>query len=344
LTKQKRLGASRKTKVTEASQVLKALGFGTRQSNETAAYVFLALLDITAEMEWAEARNPLIGITPIMDFISKSYGVSYTPNTRETVRDYAVKFFVEMGILLRNPDDPARPTNSGKTVYQVEISALTLLRSYGDKEWDNNLVKYLSGRDPIRQELERRRSLVRIPVKLPNGQFISLSPGGQNPLIRNLIEEFCSRFVKDGCVLYVGDAETKFLHLDREYLSRLGVTIPASAKIPDVIIHDRRRNWLVLIEAVTSAGPIDGKRRMELKSLFSGCSAGLVFVTAFENRRTMQRFVSQISWETEVWIADDPNHLIHFDGERFLGPYPDVIPPVASRKPADQKSGSRRQV
>ncbi|MBX3745566.1 MAG: hypothetical protein KF833_09685 [Verrucomicrobiae bacterium] len=69
-----------------------------------------------------------------------------------------------------------------------------------------------------------------------------------------------------------------------------------------------------------------GKRRKELKVLFAGCRAGLVFVTAFENRRRMQSFLSQIAWESEVWIAEDPDHMIHFNGERFLGPYPDVNP------------------
>ena len=100
----------------------------------------------------------------------------------------------------------------------------------------------------------------------------------------------------------------------------------SSAGIRDVIVHHRARNWLLLIEAVTSAGPVDGKRRKELKDLFAGCKAGLVFVTAFENRRTMQTFVSHIAWESEVWIAEDPDHMIHFNGERFLGPYPDVMP------------------
>jgi hypothetical protein len=126
--------------------------------------------------------------------------------------------------------------------------------------------------------------------------------------------------------VYIGDAEDKFLHLDAEYLRRLGVTVPAPSKMPDVVVHDATRNWLLLIEAVASAGPVDGKRRKELKALFAGCRAGLVFVTAFATRGAMRNFLTLISWESEVWIAENPDHLIHFDGERFLGPYPDVIP------------------
>lgn len=47
---------------------------------------------------------------------------------------------------------------------------------------------------------------------------------------------------------------------------------------------------------------------------------------AVESRRTMQTFIPHIAWESEVWMADDPDHMIHFNGERFLGPYPDVMP------------------
>ena len=178
----------------------------------------------------------------------------------------------------------------------------------------------------IKHEIARKRNLARVPVTLPDGSQVALSPGGQNPLIKAIIEQFCPAFAPGGIVIYIGDTENKFVHLEVERLKSLGVTLDSAAKIPDVIVHYAVKNWLLLIEAVTSAGPVDGKRRKELKELFTGCKAGLVFVTAFETRRVMQSFVSQIAWESEVWIAEDPDHMIHFNGERFLGPYPDVLP------------------
>ena len=229
-------------------------------------------------------------------------------------------------MVLRNPDNPSRPTNSGNTVYQVEPRALDLFRATGTLEWLGRLKCYLADRAKIRSEIQRERKLARLPVKLPGGETVTLSPGGQNPLIKAVVEEFCSRFVQGATVVYIGDTETKFEHLHAEYLAQLGVTIDSAAKMPDVVVHDTERNWLLLIEAVTSAGPVDGKRRKELKELFCRSKAGLVFVTAFETRRAMQSFLPQLSWETEVWIAEDPDHIIHFNGERFLGPYPDVTP------------------
>lgn len=311
-------------KLNEATAILKQLDFGPKQSNELAGYVLLALLDLKPHSAWRQAANPLRGITPIMDFVAEHYGQRYAPNTRETVRDEAVKYFVEAGLLLRNPDHPQRPTNSGKTVYQIEPTALKLLRGFGRRNWSKQITDYLGGRESIRRELQRHRELTRIPVALPDGRTVKLSPGGQNPLIKQIVEEFCPRFVPNGRVVYIGDTENKFEHLESAYLTTLGVTIDSAAKMPDVVVHAVERNWLLLIEAVTSAGPIDGKRRLELKSLFADSTAGLVFVTAFETRRAMQSFSPLISWETEVWIAEAPDHLIHFDGERFLGPYEDV--------------------
>jgi len=317
---------SKKQKLTETVETLTALQFGSKQRNETAAYTLLAMLDLRLGFAWAEAQAPLRGITPIIDFIAEVYGVRYAPNTRETIRDDAVKFFVEAGLLLRNPDNPNRPTNSGKTVYQIEPSALAMLRKVGTSSWASALKKYLASRENIKDEISRKRTLARVPVTLPDGSKVALSPGGQNPLIKTIIEHFCPAFAPGGVVIYIGDTENKFVHLEANHLALLGVTLDSSAKMPDVIVHYTTKNWLLLIEAVTSAGPVDGKRRKELKELFARCKAGLVFVTAFETRRIMQSFLSHIAWESEVWIAEDPDHMIHFNGERFLGPYPDVMP------------------
>lgn len=157
------------------------------------------------------------------------------------------------------------------------------------------------------------------------GKERTLSPGGQNPLIEAFIEQFCTRFVPGGVVLHFGDAENKFQHFESEYFARVGVQIDSAAKMPDVVVHDPMRGWLVIGEAVTSGGVVDGNRRRELKELFAGFRCGLVFVTAFDDRATLARFLGQVSWETDVWVASDPDHVIHFNGERFLGPYPDTM-------------------
>lgn len=161
----------------------------------------------------------------------------------------------------------------------------------------------------------------RIPVELPNGQTFMLSPGGQNVLISKVISEFCERFTPGGKVLYVGDADEKWMVFDEAGFSKLGITVDAHGKMPDVVIHFQKKDWLVVVEAVTSHGPIDPKRQAELKNLFAAYKDRLVFVTAFFKRKDLTKFLWRISWETEVWVSESPDHLIHFNGERFLGPY-----------------------
>jgi hypothetical protein len=318
--------AAARQKLREAIELLTSLGFTGKQTNTTAGYVLLALLDLKPDAQWADASAPLRGITPIIDFVAIAYRVRYAPNTRETVRDEAVKYFVEAGLLIRNPDNPKRPTNSGNTVYQVEPTALALCQSLGSPSWSSKLREYLANRAKVRRGLQRQRNIALVPVHLPDGETVTLSPGGQNPLIKQIVEAFCPRFTPGGTVLYIGDTATKFKHLEAGTLQALGIKLDPAAKMPDVVVHDVRRNWLVLVEAVATGGVIDAKRRNELKHLFKNAKVGLVFVTAFDSRRTMQVALTHISWETEVWVANDPDHLIHFNGERFLGPYPDVVP------------------
>lgn len=312
---------SAKIKLEEALSIIKDLRFPRAQQNERSALTLLSLLDLEPETPWSEASDPLRGITQMMDFFAEHYGKRYAPNSRETVRRQTVHQFLDAGLIVANPDDPERPINSGKNVYQIEDGALGLLRTYGTDEWDKSLRTYLTSGETLQAKYAQERKLMRIPVTLPTGEEFALSPGGQNILIAEIIKEFCERFTPGGKVIYVGDADEKWMIYDRESFKVLGVVVDAHGKMPDVVVHHVEKNWLVLIEAVTSHGPVNPKRRKELKELFAGSSAGLVFVTAFLDRRTMVRYLDEISWETEVWIAASPDHLIHFNGERFLGPY-----------------------
>ena len=256
-----------------------------------------------------------------MDWMREAYGKNYQPNTRETIRRYTLHQFIEMGLVIPNPDDPERPPNSPNNVYQIEQSALELIRLYGTKNWPRALATYLTSVESKNRLRDRKRVMKQIPVQLPNGQKIKLSAGGQNVLIKEIVEQFAPRFTPDGVLVYLGDTEEKHKYYEIDYLKHLGVAIDPHGKMPDVVIHYIEQNWLVIVEAVTSHGPVNASRHNQLRDLFAGSKAGLVFVTAFLNRSTMREYLSEIDWETEVWVADAPDHLIHFDGERFLGPY-----------------------
>jgi adenine-specific DNA-methyltransferase len=309
-----------KKRVREALAILKALGFPKGQQNERSALSLLALLDVKPKSQWADARNPLRGITQMMKFFEQHYGKAYAPNSRETVRRQTVHQFVQAGLAVVNPDNPARPTNSGQTVYQIAPGALALLKSSGTPAWAPALKTYLTSVDTLQRRYAQEREMQRIPLALPSGKAITLTPGGQNVLVKRIIDDFCPLFTPGAKLLYVGDTGEKFAYFDTEALSVLGVELDTHGKMPDVVVHDEARGWLVLIEAVTTHGPVDPKRRFELQQLFKDAQAGCVYVTAFMTRKALVAYLNEIAWETEVWVAESPTHLIHFNGERFLGP------------------------
>lgn len=315
-----RMGATAR-RIQDAIEVLRELGFPRAQLNERSALTLLSLLDLKPNEPWADGRAPLMGITPMMEFFARHYARHYAPNTRETIRRHSVHQFVQAGMVVLNPDEPSRPPNSPKAVYQIEPSALKLLRTFGAVDWPARLSEYLASVDTLKRLYAREREALRIPVTLQDGARIQLSPGGQNVLVKKILDDFCPLFTPGGRIIYIGDAEQKWAYFDSDSLRGLGVEIEEHGKMPDVIVHHTSKNWLVLIEAVTSHGPVNPKRRLELSYLFADSTAGIVYVTAFMNRRTMIRYLDEISWETEVWIAESPTHLIHFNGERFLGPY-----------------------
>lgn len=308
--------------IDEAHQIIISLGLPRAQHNERSALSLLALLNLTPSKPWAKAENPLVGITPIMNWSREHYGKEYAPNTRETFRRQTMHQFVDAGIALYNPDKPDRPVNSPKAVYQVAPTVLTLLRSCGTPKWHDNLTTYLSQSQTLAAKYAMVREQNRIPMQIAPGKEILLSPGEHSELIRAIVEDFGPRFAPGSVLVYAGDTGDKWGYFDAPLLAALGVDVDSHGKMPDVVLHFVEKNWLLLVESVTSHGPVDGKRHAELAKLFSGATAGLVYVTAFPNRSIMGRYLGEIAWETEVWVADAPSHLIHFNGERFLGPYP----------------------
>jgi hypothetical protein len=258
-----------------------------------------------------------------MEWIGEYYGFTYKPNSRESVRRFTVHQFIEAGLIMHNEDDPTRATNSKDNNYHITPEALDLIRTYGTSSFLDNLQAYLVMAPGLKAKYGAAREMARIPVTLPDGTPLSLGGGGQNVLLKAMVEEFCERFVPGGQVMYIGDADEKLAVFKEEALAALNIQIPHHGKFPDLVVYQPETNWLFLMEAASSHGPVDAKRHGELKALFGHSTAGLVFVSAFPDRATMRRFLGDLAWETEAWAADEPSHLMHLNGTRFLGPYED---------------------
>ena len=213
--------------------------------------------------------------------------------------------------------------NSPAAVYRLGDAALALFRLYGSRKWANALAAFRGQSPSLAESYAKPREMALVSVRTVDGKTLLLSPGEHSELIRAIIEDFAPRFAPGGLLIYAGDTGDKTATFEEDHLASLGVIVDSHGKMPDVVIHDVARDWLLLIESVTSHGPVDGKRHHELMELFAGSTAGLVYVTAFPTRAVMARYLAQIAWESEVWVADAPTHLIHFNGVRFLGPYTD---------------------
>lgn len=308
-------------KIGDALDIVKALGLPAAQHNERSALTLLAILNLKPGGTWQKLKRPLMGITPIMEFCRDHYGKDYAPNTRETFRRQTMHQFVDAGIALYNPDQPDRPVNSPKACYQISPEAYKIIIIFGTDQWDGALASYLKNRKTLAQRYAKERRMQMIPVEVAKGREITLTPGAHSQLIKDIIREFAPRYAPGSEVIYVGDTGDKIGYFQRDRLSAMGVDVDKHGKMPDVVLYYPKKNWLLLVESVTSHGPVDAKRHSELSKLFETATPGLVYVTAFPDRTTMGKYLAQISWETEVWVADAPTHMIHFDGERFLGPY-----------------------
>ncbi len=309
------------TIVEDAQALLAAFGFDRQRQNVRSAHTFLALLQLGPGDDWSDATNPLMGTRAIMDWIRDKFGVDYRPNTRETIRRQTLHQFLSAGLIEENPDDPSRPVNSPHWCYRIHPRTLNVVRNVGTSAIEPLLRAYLEDLPGLRAAYDAVRAMARIPITLPNGDPVTLSPGGQNVLIKAIVEDFCGYYTPGGVVLYVGDADAKWAYAATEALEGLGVFVDSHGKMPDLVVYMPDKNWLVLLEAASTHGPVDGTRHAELAALFGASTAGLVYVSCFPTRAEMRKYVADIAWETEVWCADSPTHLVHFNGERFLGPY-----------------------
>lgn len=309
------------SKVEEAQEILRALGLPPAQYNEMAALTFLAICNIKENDKWAKVTRQSLGVTKgIMTFVNENYGKSYAPNTRETFRRHVLHQFVQARVVDYNPDNPKLPVNSPRAHYALTSEVMEVVKAYKTTKWKKTLKTFIDTVGKLSEVYLKGRALIQIPVKLQNGEILKLSAGKHNEVQAGIIEQFGPRFANGGVLLYLGDAAKKDLFIDEKGLKDLGIPIDQHSKLPDVLIYDIQRKWLFLIEAVTSHGPVSPKRLLELEDLLKYCKVGKIYVTAFPDMTEFKKHTNNIAWETEVWLMDIPDHMIHFNGDRFMGP------------------------
>jgi type II restriction enzyme len=307
-------------KVEEGQEILAALGLPPAQQTGIASYTLLALADVGKRDPWSQAKRRSIRIHAIKEFVKERHGKTYAENTRETFRRQVIHQLEQARVVDRNPDQPDLPTNSPNTHYALSEDALRVIRAYGTREFVNEAKIFTQAHGALWDVYRAARAGRLVPVTLPSGEVLKLSPGEHNEVQAAVVEEFAPRFAPGSLLLYLGDTAKKHLHIEDKLLELLRIPVTKHDKLPDVVLHMPSRNWLLLIEVVTSHGPVSPKRKHEIETMLAGSPLTRIYVSAFPNFKEFKRHVDDIAWETEVWIAEMPDHLIHFNGDKFLGP------------------------
>lgn len=302
-------------KIEETREFLQKVGMPKAQQADICCYVILAMARIKPNMSWSEATNEWIRIHDIIQFANIYYGATYAENSRETFRKQALHRFRTAALV----EDNGKATNSPNYRYRLTDETLQMLKAVGTKQEQTELNRFLAYHEKLMDIYASKKKMTMMPVKI-NGLDFSFSAGKHNELQKAIIEEFAPRFAPNSECLYVGDTIEKDLVKNVDKLEKLGFEITLHDKMPDVVLYREDKDWIYFVESVTSVGPMDPKRILEIEEMTKDVKAGKVYVTAFLDFKTYKRFSEDLAWETEVWIAEMPEHMIHLNGDRFMGP------------------------
>lgn len=251
------------------------------------------------------------------------YGTNYELSSYDDVKRKELDHLIDFHLAKAAAGKPNADLNDGTRGHALSIEGLELVRAFGSNEWPAALDRFKEALPQLTIASAERRRKHLSRVLLPSGIELALGSGPHNLLQKAVVDQFLGGFGGDKVeVLYIGDTSNKFLHFDAGKLQEIRMPVPERGKkMVDIIAYDPSRNWVFLIEAVHSSNPLTEIRHRQLREAAKNCRAGRVFVTAFLTKKDFRRYCCDISWETEVWIAEAPSHLIHFNGDRFLGPH-----------------------
>lgn len=311
--------------VADTIQILLSIGIPvdglTTRRKTKMAKAFLSVAGMKPGMAWTEVRSDnRLRSRDVIRWMNEHLGEAISSGSYDDIRRRDLLLLVEAGFVLNSAKKEGAATNDGTRPYALSVETAALLHSYGTSNWQAHLTEFKAGRVQLTEALKKLRHQQRVPIKIGSVEVL-FGPGEHNELQRAVVEEFLPRFGFGAEVLYVGDTEDKLLYVEQERLAELGFFELSHDKLPDVLAYSSQKNWLFLIEAVYSANPVTELRKRTLEALTLACKAHIVFVSAFLTRAAFRRFASDIAWETEVWIAETPDHLVHFNGNKFLGPY-----------------------
>ena len=302
-------------KLRKIKSLLADIGMPPAQQSDLCALTILAMAGLKEIGSFASATNNWIRIHDVIAFINSNYIAKYAENSRETFRKQAMHHFRTAALI----EDNGKATNSPNYRYRLTDEFLKVIQETKKTKEDNSdndaLKEFLSCHERLTDTYASKKTMRKMPVRINEKDF-TFSPGSHN----RLLEEFTPRFAPGSECLYVGDTTHRDMVKNEMKLRELGFDITLHDKMPDVVLYREDKDWLYFIEAVDSVGPMSPERVRDITQMTEGVKSGKIFVTAFPDFAKFKQFSELLAWETEVWIADMPDHMIHLNGDKFMGP------------------------
>ena len=310
----------------EARDILVSIGMPPNLTNPRSVMTLAALAEISDNKKWRTASEGYHGTHHIVEYINSHFpnkagldSKPYAENSRETFRKDNIKPWISAGIL---EPKAGLATNDSDNSYRFTSYFAALLRTYGTEQWEENLADYKATHISYAEYLKQTKTVEREYIAEYEGINISLKKSAHNKLQVNILESLIPLICKEKPeLLYIGDATNRDLWQKNERLEELGIHIfSQSGNLPDIIVYDRCAKRIIFIEAYHSTGPFTIDRVNDIKALCK-CEEGTeaAFITAFDSTAKMLKNYKDVAWDTDMWSADEPTHLVHKNGDKFIG-------------------------
>lgn len=324
------LQKSDKTKklIQEALQIIDRLGIPiehlTERTKEKTAMAFLAVGNVTSSKKWKSIKDSnddyALTTREIISFHNEYLEENISSGSYDDIRRKDLKQLLLSGIVVQSK--PSANSSNPTRGYRINCEYSRIIKNYGQKDWFKQVEMFNKSHKTYRERVSQTRDIPKLCVTLKNGNSFQLADGSHNAIQKMVIEEFLPRYGNEAVLLYCGDSDNKFgIVYEKEGLHNLGFNDLKQGKLPDIVAYSPSRDWIYLIEAYHTSNPITPDRKCELEQMAGRSAKKCIFITAFENEASYKNCSEDLAWETEIWIATEPDHVTHRDGCRFLGPY-----------------------
>lgn len=316
------------TLIREALFIIDQLGIPleglTGRDKEKLAMALLAAGDVKTSKEWRKVKSTNSGYSITTKQCVEFYNTYLEENMSKGSYDYVLRDgFSKLligGIVERSK--PESNLSDATRGYRISTEYARIISKFGQKDWEKQVEILNKTHITYRERLAQTRNIPMINVKMPDGKEFQLKDGEHNLIQQQVITEFLPRFGYGATLLYCGDSDNKYGVInEKEKLAELGIKDLSQGKLPDIVAYSAEKDWIYLIEAYHTSNPITAERKYELEQMMGECADKCIYITAFESNDAFRNCKEDLAWETEVWIVTNPDHMIHRNGFRFIGPY-----------------------